>query len=214
MPASIHHNSSNFDTISTTNLSPAQTQVIAALVQGRSITAAALEAGLHRSTIHHWLRHEPAFKTAMQQARSEYIATLNDGMRDLAARALETLRSLLDDPETPHAIRLKAALAILERPHSPKEGWHLPESIDDPRKRQVLDGLAEMEADLRAMRLAEAIEAQAPSTETEGAAEVARNAPCPCGSEKKYKRCCGSASPVKWTPPGLRPPSHRSIAAA
>jgi uncharacterized protein len=26
------------------------------------------------------------------------------------------------------------------------------------------------------------------------AANVGRNAPCPCGSGKKYKKCCGSAT--------------------
>jgi SEC-C motif len=214
MPASIHHNSSDFDTISNTNLSPAQAQVVVVLAQGRTVTTAALEAGLHRSTIHHWLRHEPAFITAVQQARSEYVATLNDSMRDLAARALETLHNLLDDPETPPAIRLKTALAILQRPHFPKEGWHLPEPIESTRERQVLDGLAAMEADVRAMRMAEEMESKAPQKETENAAPVARNAPCPCGSEKKYKRCCGSASPGKWTPPGAPHPSHTARAAA
>ena len=81
MSASIHHDSSHFDTISYTKLSSAQAQVIAALTQGRSVTAAALEAGLHRTTIHHWLRHEPAFKLAVEQARTEYAVTLNDGIR-------------------------------------------------------------------------------------------------------------------------------------
>jgi hypothetical protein len=191
MSASIHHISSDFDTISTANLSPAQAQVIAVLVQGRSVTAAALEAGIHRSTIHNWLRHEPAFKTAMQNAHTEYTAALNDSMRDLAALALETLRTLLDDPQTPPAIRLKAALAILQRPHFPKEGWHLPESIE---------GLAAMETDVRA-RMPDAPTASAPQTERKDSPQVARNAWCPCGSDKKYKRCCGSASPGKWTSP-------------
>jgi hypothetical protein len=190
MPASVHHDSSHFDTISTANLSPAQVQVIAALARGRSVTAAAVEAGLHRSTIHHWLRHEPAFKTAIQQAHTEYAVTLNDGMRDLAALALETLHNLLADPETPPAIRLKAALAVLERPHFPSQGWHLPERTESPREQQVIDGLAEMEADARAMRMADAIEAHSPRTETANAAPVARSAPCPCGSGAKYKRCC------------------------
>jgi AcrR family transcriptional regulator len=199
MSASIHHDSSHFDTISETKLSPAQAQVIASLAQGRSVTAAALEAGIHRTTVHHWFRHEPAFELAVQHATAEYAATLNDGMRDLAALALETLHNLLADPETPPAVRLKAALAVLERPHFPKEGWHLPERIESPRERQVLDGLAKMEADWRAMRMTGAAAAKAPQNEAEIAAPVARNAPCPCGSDKKYKRCCGSASPGKFT---------------
>ena len=28
-----------------------------------------------------------------------------------------------------------------------------------------------------------------------GAPKIARNAPCPCGSGRKYKKCCGRSSP-------------------
>src|SRR6266851_4946344 len=139
-------------TIAPANLSPAQAQVVAALAQGRTVTAAAQEAGLHRNAIYNWY-HEPAFKTAVDEAQSEYVAILSDGMRDLAALAVETLRSLLEDPKTPPAVRLKTALAILERPHFPKPGWHLPERIEPPREQQVVDGLAEIKADYDAMRM-------------------------------------------------------------
>src|SRR6266478_3235547 len=71
------------------NLSPVQAQVIAALAQGRTVTAAAQEAGLHRNTIYNWY-HEPAFKTAVEEAQSEYVAILSDGMRDLAVRPVES----------------------------------------------------------------------------------------------------------------------------
>lgn len=27
--------------------------------------------------------------------------------------------------------------------------------------------------------------------------KIKRNAPCPCGSERKYKKCCGAAKPSK-----------------
>ena len=30
-----------------------------------------------------------------------------------------------------------------------------------------------------------------------GAKKVSRNDPCPCGSEKKYKQCCGKSGPKK-----------------
>ena len=113
-------------TIMPANRSPVQAQVIAALAQGRTVTAAAQEAGLHRNTIYNWY-HEPAFKIAVEEAQSEYVAILTDGMRDLATLALDTLRNLLEDPKTPASVRLRAALSILERPHFPNRGWHLPE---------------------------------------------------------------------------------------
>jgi AcrR family transcriptional regulator len=198
----VHHNSSDFDRISDNILSPAQAQVIAALAQGRTITDAARDADLHRTTIHNWFRDKPAFKTAFEEAQREYVAALQDGMRDLAARAVETLRSLLDDPKASPAVRLRTALAILQHPHFPQPGWHLPERIETPREQQVVDTLTEIKADYDAMRMSEALEAHSPSVSAGAslAAPIARCAPCPCGSGNKYKRCCGSASPGKFTP--------------
>jgi AcrR family transcriptional regulator len=241
MEAAVHLNSSEFDTIPNATLSPAQAHVIAALAQGRTITDAARDAGIHRTTIHHWFRTEPIFETAVQEAQREYVETLQDGMRDLAARAVETLRNLLDDPKTPPAVRLRTALAILQRPHFPAQGWHLPERIETPREQQVVDTLAEIKADYDVMRMTEAMQAHNPSV-SEGASAsepiahgasapivhspsvsagasssqpIARSAPCPCGSGNKYKRCCGSASAGKFTPPvGQRPASKAPGVAA
>ncbi|MCU1275462.1 MAG: motif [Bryobacterales bacterium] len=186
MQAAVHQNSSHFTPISNASLSPAQAQVIAALAQGHTVTAAAREADVHRTTIHHWLRTEPEFQAAVQNAQSEYVAALNDELRDLSSRALKTLHALLEDPNTPASVRLKAALAVLERPRFPDPGWQLPERIESPQKQEFLDGMAELEANHRAMRMEDALEAN----------QVGRNAPCPCGSERKYKRCCGSAARV------------------
>ena len=174
-------------------LSPAQAQVIATLAQGRTVTAAAHEAGIHRNTIYNWL-DEPAFKTAADEAQREYVAILSDGMRDLAALALETLRSLLVDPKTPPAVRLRTALAVLERPHFPQRGWHLPERIEEPREQQVVDNLAEIKADYDAMRMTDAMEASEKRSKPAEAPAPSRNAPCPCGSGIKYKRCCAKAA--------------------
>jgi hypothetical protein len=217
MEAAVHHNSSESDTISDTTLSPVQAQVVAALAQGRTATDAARDAGIHRTTIHHWFRTEPVFKSSFQEAQREYIETLQDGMRDLAARAVETLRNLLEDPKTPPAVRLRTALAVLQRPHFPQPGWRLPERIETPREQQVVDGLAEIKADYDAMRMTEAMQAHSPSVSagesgahstitpsvsagTSHPQPIARCAPCPCGSGNKYKRCCGSASAGKFTP--------------
>jgi hypothetical protein len=183
------------------NLSPVQAQVIAALAQGRTVTAAAQDAGLHRNTIYNWY-HEPAFKTAVEEAQSEYVAILSDGMRDLAALALDTLRNLLEDPKTPASVRLRTALSILQRPHFPNRGWHLPERIEPPREQQVVDNLAEIKADYDAMRMTDAMKASAAAQAPDQPKEpIARCAPCPCGSGLKYKRCCGGASPGKVNPP-------------
>jgi uncharacterized protein YecA (UPF0149 family) len=155
-------------------LSPVQAEVAAALARGETVTAAAAAAGVHRTTVHHWLRHEPEFKAAVLAARREYVETLNDELRELTARALETLRKLLDDPTTAPALQLKAALAILQRSQS----WNLPESPEPGP--DAADG--------------HPVEPE--KTPSAPAKPVSRNAPCPCGSGTKYKRCCGGRLPA------------------
>ena len=148
METTIHRNPTDSDTFSDV-LSPVQAQVVTALAQGLSVTAAARQAGVHRDTIYDWLNKQPEFESFVESARSEYVAVLADGMRDLATRALETLRDLLDDRETPAAVRLKTALAILQRPQFPNPGWQLPERIESPSQQQVQDVFLEIEADAR-----------------------------------------------------------------
>jgi tetratricopeptide (TPR) repeat protein len=46
----------------------------------------------------------------------------------------------------------------------------------------------------RMMGIVEALDDARPSIRPRRAAKVGRNAPCPCGSGRKYKKCCGSGS--------------------
>jgi transposase-like protein len=182
MQEAIHHNSSHFAAISDAGLSPVQAQVIEALAQGQTVSAAAEKAGIHRTTIHHWIRTEPAFKLAAETARTEYADELNDGLRELAIRAVLTLHDLLQDISTPPAVRLKTALAILQRPHAPNPGWNLPIPIETQP----------IETNHDATPIAGAKEPDAPKTQPPAPAPIARCAPCPCGSGRKYKRCCAA----------------------
>ena len=172
--SSLSSHSSHF---SNANLSPVQAQVVEALAEGRTVSGAARQAGIHRTTIHHWFRNHAEFKAAAAQAQAEYAAALSDEMRELCASALKTLRDLVERSDMPPAVRLKAALAVLNRPPFPQRGWHPPESIESPRERQIADGPVELEASDR--------QAEPPAP-----AEIPRNSPCPCGSGHKYKRCC------------------------
>ncbi len=115
MQAAIQQNSTDFDTNSP--LSPAQVQVAAALAQGRTVSAAALHAGVHRTTIYVWLQREPEFKTAIQDALREYIDTMNDELRDLSSAAL-----LLENPETPDWIPVENRPRRSPSPAIPQAG--------------------------------------------------------------------------------------------
>jgi len=125
-----------------TDLSPVQQQVVAALAQGRTITAAAAAAQLHRSTVHAWINTVPAFQAALTEARSQYTAQLRDEMKELSGTALETLRTLLQDPQTPSAVRLRTSLAILER-----QDWRLPADAERNLDREIKEQLLALGSD-------------------------------------------------------------------
>lgn len=117
MSPSVLQNSTN------STLTAIQLQVANAIAHGVTHTAAAKAAGVHRTTLYHWLRTVPEFQTAIREARNDYSAALRDELQELASLALTDLRSLLADPNTPAAVRLRTSLAILERAGSP---WTLP----------------------------------------------------------------------------------------
>jgi uncharacterized protein YecA (UPF0149 family) len=55
-----------------------------------------------------------------------------------------------------------------------------------------MDGMAALEANDKSVRMEEVVSQKAVRTSQP---TVARNAPCPCGSGEKYKRCCGKGAP-------------------
>ncbi|MBI4909171.1 MAG: SEC-C domain-containing protein [Acidobacteria bacterium] len=128
-------------------LSPAQAQAALSLASGASYTQAALSANVARSTVHEWQNSTPSFAAAVEAAREEYIDTLRDQLREASIKALAALISILDNPATSPGVRLKAALAILKRPHFPDPGWQLPESIEPPYRQAMLADLADLKAE-------------------------------------------------------------------
>jgi hypothetical protein len=151
------------ETTQLTTLSPVQAQVVAALAQGRTVTAAARAAGIHRSTIYEWLQTVPGFPAAVDEARAEFTDTLHDDLKDLASRALSALHSILDDPKAPAGPRVRAALAVLNRPQFPNPDWHLPVSVASARQQRFLVDFASFKADYDFSRMAEALNKQAAS---------------------------------------------------
>jgi hypothetical protein len=156
MSTAVHQISSLSTPTIPASLSPEQAQVVTALAQGQTVTRAAAAVGVHRTTVHHWLRTSPDFKAAVASAKGLYAACLADELTELSAAALKTLRTLLEAPETHPAIRLKTALAILERPQFPSAGWQLPADIAPPHERRITEDLSLLEADCKRLRLMEA----------------------------------------------------------
>jgi hypothetical protein len=97
-----------------TDLAPAQGRAVAALASGATLAAAAVAAGVSRPTVYAWIDTVPAFTAELNRARAEQHESIRGELRDLATAAVRTLRELVESPATPPAVRLRAALAVLE----------------------------------------------------------------------------------------------------
>jgi len=89
-------------------LTAPQARVALDLAHGATISAAASAAGLHRATVHRWLR-TPQFVEAVRQSREAYASGLRNQIFD-------EIKRMLNDPDLPADQRLSLALEILERP--------------------------------------------------------------------------------------------------
>lgn len=96
-------------------LSSKQISVINTLIAGSSITDAAKAAGVDRSTVHRWLNSDSQFVAEHNQQRSELVQAQQEKLRSLSEKALTLVEELLDNNEASGSLRLRAALAVLDR---------------------------------------------------------------------------------------------------
>ena len=169
-------------------------QVIDALLSGANLTAAA-QAGVHRNTIANWRSNSPAFRQALAQAQSDRELLYRERAEALADLAFDSLHEILKDPKASSSVRLKAAMFIIQiatgqaqpKVKKPRVPNGLPESplpMDPP--------VAEAETPSPAPEstTANLYKSAQPQPYRRPEPKIGRNEPCPCGSGKKYKRCC------------------------
>lgn len=95
------------------NLTPNQVKVLASLLAGRSVEAAAKEAGVNPATVHRWL-NDPAFQAAQRDGR-RLLAQQGLSLIQVATRtAVATVVELMSDKTKPPSVRLRAAQIIIE----------------------------------------------------------------------------------------------------
>jgi hypothetical protein len=180
--------------ISLDGLSPAQVQVAAALAAGASISKAAALTNTGRTTIYTWLKTIPQFADTVRRATCERSEILRDKLYDQTIEAVDTISAIMHDETSPHSVRLRAALAILNR------DWNLP-TLPLPDQNGTIRNTPEQETRTPEPPPAEAAEQNGTVRNTSeqksrsSLPPVARNAPCPCGSREKFKRCCGRGAP-------------------
>ncbi len=166
-------------------LSSQQSQVIAALLSGASVSAAAELAGVHRSTVHNWRLCDPLFAQELARARECHASEVRSQLEALASDALSTLRGILTSTRVSDSVRLKAALAVLRSMPAAAQHQADPDAPELPVEPNCL-APDPPDAFPPAFEQSNPI---APQT------AVPRSAPCPCGSGLKFKRCCGQSAP-------------------
>jgi hypothetical protein len=173
-------------------LSPQQVEVIDALSSGATMMAAATQAGVHRNTLANWRRNNLPFQHAFAHAQYDRALRFREHSEELAGRAAQTIREILDDPKIAPSVRLRAALAIMNITSSPP-----------PPKAQVLLDVEKIIISKEPPQVFrdENLGAEPPEMHNLAQFEphqtirrdhpkVGRNELCPCGSGQKFKRCC------------------------
>ena len=179
------------------SLSSQQEHVLAQLSAGLTIENAARSAGIHRNTIHNWLRSDPEFEHALTHARQARTLFWQGQAELLAGDALDTIRKLMVDPQTPPATRLRAAQIILNLAANPPidskpKFVHKIAQLEGGAGVSAADGLPEAEPEkvhnsAQALPQPQSLQQQPYRRPTP---KIGRNESCPCGSGRKFKYCC------------------------
>jgi hypothetical protein len=89
----------------TTNgtITPTQAQALTALLERATITEAARQAAVDRTTVHRWLKEDATFIAEHNAGRAELVRRARAELRSLTGAAVAVVRELLD-PETPSVV--------------------------------------------------------------------------------------------------------------
>jgi hypothetical protein len=93
-------------------LAPKQTQAIRSLLTRPNIALAASDVGVSERTLYRWL-DEPAFRDALTQAEDQALDAATRGLVSMTNQAVLVITSLMVNPNTHPAIRLRAAECVL-----------------------------------------------------------------------------------------------------
>lgn len=96
-------------------LSATQEKVLMALLAGKTVSAAAQEANVDRSTVYRWLRHPDhrGFSTALQRGRRELRQAMSARLLALLPKAIDGLEAALTAGDSKSAVALLKGLGFL-----------------------------------------------------------------------------------------------------
>lgn len=131
-------------------------------------------------------RDDVAGLASCQDLSKAFACEASRKMRQRRLDELSTLEDVIDATLPPCSPRTPAATPRPANPFDFKSSAPLQNEANEPAANQV----------------------QVIELRPEAAPLVARGAPCPCGSGRKYKRCCGQCAPPVLSQPGLNPGSQ------
>jgi transposase-like protein len=188
----------------TYGLPPAQEQVLAAIVGGATMKAAAEAASIHRNTISYWRQTSLPFREALSQAQYDKAIFIREEAENHVADSFAAIHAILTKPDASDAARLNAAKYIIDKastPPPPKtEVIYHPQNVPEIVHSNAQSPAAERTATSAtsvgpspAGPNPEIVHSNAQSTPPQtvrSVPKIGRNEPCPCGSGLKFKRCC------------------------
>ena len=129
-----------------TPLRPDQLTVIESLVAGKSITAAAKQAGIRRETVHRWMREDYEFQAALHRLRRELLESVGAQVLATSRRAAETVDKAVAGGDVKTALQVLRGTGMLS-------GDRARAGSDDPsRLRDDAESAAEQDRRRRIMR--------------------------------------------------------------
>lgn len=117
-------------------LSQAQNVVLVAMLGGMQITEAAVMAGVHRNTVHRWLRGHGAFRTALSEAQMEVRTAALTELHQGVAAATGCLIGAIRKGDSRAAAQLLRGLGFLKNDQPLRDPYELA-AIETPRRRQT-----------------------------------------------------------------------------
>lgn len=97
------------------HLSTQQRIALSALIEGKSIKLAAKNAGVHRSTLHDWIKTDPYFRAAYDAWQQEAKESAKARLASLVDRALEAVGDALMDGDQRLAYKMLKDLGCVNQ---------------------------------------------------------------------------------------------------
>lgn len=94
-------------------LTDKQRRAIAAILSEPTVRQAAESAKVSEASLYRWMA-DPEFSAALKDARSRALESTLSSLQGASGKAVETLHSVMDDPEASASSKVMAARTILE----------------------------------------------------------------------------------------------------